>query len=482
MNLHTFCITALLAITAHILPAAATTFPNNPNVPFSKYGQIQNVQNYSSNPFWNPNSPYNQRMPQPIYAQGADLSTSDCQAVVAALVQSFCSNRNHCLDDRLEDIRPTLTVQLASLPNHNYVGSCIGYIDTEFETYRTTHSAAAGTGYAAFPTATMPNPNATGSEFKLENPLAPGDATWNGVEWEHEMDMRKQELKNLQAQNGAGGERLYKSDFPTTASDLTFGERMANAATGYEAYKDKSAYEQINVADIDDFNTYATTSSGAPGDSSSTATGGDADKKPNGGTAVAPIVSETGATTAYIDQLAMDNNPGGRTAGSAFTAALAAGGAGFVSGALATSWTGPWAIASGVVSAVGAAAAALLSDSDVLVDPVTGQRTGCNVLYEAADRKVDTGGFMFCGQYKVDANGNAELTGYVPGYARQCMQNKRKPTNQANSTWGWILKDFWNKDCVVRLCDNTPNPPADPNAVTWTPDPNNICWSWTANK
>ena len=29
---------------------------------FSKYGQIQNVQNYSSNPFWDPSSPYNQRV------------------------------------------------------------------------------------------------------------------------------------------------------------------------------------------------------------------------------------------------------------------------------------------------------------------------------------------------------------------------------------------------------------------------------------
>ena len=40
---------------------------------FSDYGQIQNVQNYSSNPFWSPNAPYNQRFPQPVYA-GNDFS------------------------------------------------------------------------------------------------------------------------------------------------------------------------------------------------------------------------------------------------------------------------------------------------------------------------------------------------------------------------------------------------------------------------
>ncbi len=249
MNLRIFCTATLMAAVVYM--ANATTFPNDPSIPFSKYGQIQNVQNYSSNPFWNPNSPYNQRMPQPIYAQGTDLTTADCQSVVAALIAGFCNTRNACMDDRLDDIRPTLTVQLAALPNHNYVGSCVGYIDTEFQKYRNEHTTAIPTQAVAFPTATTPNPAVKGSEFKIENPLIKQDATWNGEDWEHQMDLRKQELKDLQSQNGAGTEKLARADFPTTAADLTFGQRLANATAGYAPYQGKSAYQQLDVDNIE---------------------------------------------------------------------------------------------------------------------------------------------------------------------------------------------------------------------------------------
>ncbi len=496
MKKYIFCITALLGLASHTAPAAATTFPNDPSTPFSKYGQIQNVQNYSSNPFWTPNSPYNQRMPQPIYAQGADLNTADCQSVVAALIQSYCNTRNYCIDDKVDDIRPTLTVQLAALPNHNYVGSCVGYIDTEFQSYRDAHAAAVPAGRVAFPGATTPNPSATGSEFKIANPLAPVDATWNGEEWEYEMDMRKQELKDLQAQNGAGNERLVGADFPTTASDLTFSQRMANASTGYAPYKDESAYTYMgDIEDEEDYytrrknntnttsgsTTTTTTTSQAQSGASSTST-----------TATAPIISETGASTEYASVESSQNTSigaavpfaAGFVAGGVGLGALAGAGAaaaaGATAGGAATIWSGPFAVGGAIIGAVAATAAFLLSESDVLYDPVRKEWTGCNILLEKADRKVNVGGFMFCAQYKTDADGNSQITGWVPGYARQCMHNKRKPTTQSQPGLNWIINDFWSRDCVQRLCDDTPTAPEDPNAADWTPDLENVCWRWKA--
>ena len=82
---------------------------------FSDYGQIQNVQNYSSNPFWSPNAPYNQRLPQPVYATGADLNSEDCQKVVQSLVAAQCMARDNCKNTDLSDIRPTVMVQLSIL-------------------------------------------------------------------------------------------------------------------------------------------------------------------------------------------------------------------------------------------------------------------------------------------------------------------------------------------------------------------------------
>lgn len=247
MKLHIF--STCFALCAMVVGghANATTFPTTTQ-PFSKYGQIQNVQNYSSNPFWNPNSPYNQRMPQPVYVQGADLNTGDCQRVVAALVASYCATRNNCMDESLSDAKPTLTVQLASLPNHNYVAACAGFIDSEFQSYISQRANAAPTGKAvAFPSATTPNTAATENNFEIKNPYEMQLPTWNGEPWLQEMIERKQELQNLQSQNGAGTETIAKADFPATVADLSFTERMENAAAGYEPYRGKSAYQQLNI-------------------------------------------------------------------------------------------------------------------------------------------------------------------------------------------------------------------------------------------
>lgn len=221
--------------------------------PLSKYGQIQNVQDYSSNPFWNPSSPYNQRMPQPIYVQGTDVDTGDCTRVVSALVASYCATRNNCIGVILDDARPTLTVQLASIPNHNYVTACAGFLDSAFKTYKDNYANAAprASGVATpFPAASgIATDNNTNSNIKIKNPYQEQLPSFNGDNWGEQIMERTRELEDLQAQNGANDVALAKTDFPTTAADLTMSERMANKAAGYEPFKGTSAYQQLNIED-----------------------------------------------------------------------------------------------------------------------------------------------------------------------------------------------------------------------------------------
>lgn len=225
----------------------ATTFPT-PNQPFSKYGQIQNVQNYSSNPFWTPDSPYNQRMPVPVYVQGPDVTTADCQRVVSALIESYCASRNNCMDISLTNINPTITVQLANLPGYNFVTPCAAYIQPTFETYKKNNSNAAPTGQAvAFPEALVPNPDVTNQQTNNVGTASPPQKS----NWQTEMRAREQELERLQAQNSAGSNQVIKTDFPATFADLSFEQKQQVLASGYAPYKDKSAYKPINIIDND---------------------------------------------------------------------------------------------------------------------------------------------------------------------------------------------------------------------------------------
>lgn len=206
---------------------------------FSNYGQVQNVQNYSTNPFWTPSSPYNQRLPQPVYVQGADLNADDCIKVVQSLVSVQCMARDNCKDTSLTDIRPSIMVQLSNLPGHNYVSACSGYIDSVYESYKSQFGNNAPTHQVAFPTATVPNPslNNNNNQIQIKNPYQQ-----QVPKWKQEINERTQELQELQEQNGAGNNQLSATDFPTTYADLSFSERMANATEGYEPYAGKTAY------------------------------------------------------------------------------------------------------------------------------------------------------------------------------------------------------------------------------------------------
>lgn len=210
--------------------------------PFSKYGQIQTVQTYSSNPFYNQNSPYNQTMPQPIYATGPSIQTSDCQSVLATLVAQQCSMMNNCQSARLSDVRPAVMLQLSRMPGGNYATACAGYIDSAFDNYKKNFSYNIPTAGATFPAATTPNPNVNNTTSQIK--IFP-DA--QKPQWATDMAQRKQELKELQAAAGANDAGLEYAEFQKTYADLSFTERMANEAAGFEPYKDKKAYDTLKI-------------------------------------------------------------------------------------------------------------------------------------------------------------------------------------------------------------------------------------------
>jgi hypothetical protein len=224
---------------------------------FSDYGQIQNVQNYSTNPFWSPNSPYNQRMPQPVYVQGNNTTTDECIKILQSAVAFQCSARNNCVNTALSDIRPAIIVQLSNLPGKAYGTACAGYLDTVFESYVAQFGNYAPTKQVAFPSGSnVPNPaiNNNDNTIQIKNPYE-----IKTPQWQQDIDERSRELKELQAENGtdytdylAFEDRLSATAFPTTYKDLSLKKRIENEAEDYAKYK-KSAYQTINVKNAYDW-------------------------------------------------------------------------------------------------------------------------------------------------------------------------------------------------------------------------------------
>ena len=196
----------------------------------SNYGEIQSVKNYSFNPFWNKNSPYNQNFPKPIYATGADLNTGDCNRVVENLVTSYCAEHNYCRNLRISDVRPTIMVQLSQLPGHNFATSCGGYIDSTFDKFQKE--------YGNVSTVNLPKPASQPTNIEIANPFAPKQTAAQKA-----IADRTAELERLQSITTptAGVHAEY---FPKTTADLSFTDRIANTAAGYEPYKDKASYKK----------------------------------------------------------------------------------------------------------------------------------------------------------------------------------------------------------------------------------------------
>jgi hypothetical protein len=219
------------------------------DTPFSKYGMVQNVQNYSSNPFWNPNGPYNQRMPTAVYATGPDVETDECQNIVSYLVSVECATRNKCVSTQLSDVKPSIILQLSQMSGGSYATACGGYIDSAFESYVKQNAIAAPSSGAAFPTTTGMGTKNNDTTFEIKNPFSP-----KLQEWQKEILDRKQELKDLQAANGVSEPHVVRTNqFPTTYADLSFSERMENAKTGYEPYKDSRAFKEVKVESQEDY-------------------------------------------------------------------------------------------------------------------------------------------------------------------------------------------------------------------------------------
>ena len=228
---------------AFIIGCFYATFAYSATSLFSDYGQIQNVQNYSTNPFWSPNAPYNQKMPQPVYVQGNAVTTEECTRVIQSAVAFQCAARDNCRNTALADIRPAIIVQLSNLPGKAYGTACAGYLDSVFESYVAQFGNNAPTRQVAFPVGTVPNStiNKTNT-IQIKNPYEV-----KTPQWQQEINERSLELQELQSENGAGNYGLSATAFPTTYNDLSFTERTANEAIGYEPYKDKSAYKTIDV-------------------------------------------------------------------------------------------------------------------------------------------------------------------------------------------------------------------------------------------
>ena len=205
---------------------------------FSQYGEIQSVKKYSSNPFWNKDSPYNQNFPKPIYATGADLNTGDCNRVVENLVTSYCAEHNYCNGLRISDVRPTIMVQLSQLPGHNFATSCGGYIDSAFENFQKT--------YGNTSTVNLPKTGSQTTNIEIANPFAPKQTAQQKAVAE-----RTAELERLQSITTPTA-TVRAENFPATTADLSFTDRLANTAAGYEQYKDLESYKKPNFLGEDE--------------------------------------------------------------------------------------------------------------------------------------------------------------------------------------------------------------------------------------
>ncbi|MBQ1997729.1 MAG: hypothetical protein II238_04740 [Alphaproteobacteria bacterium] len=211
---------------------AAFLGTSNADTIFSKYGIIQNVQNYSSNPFWNPNSPYNNRMPQPVYATGPQVKTDECQRIVTSLVTLQCMNANNCIGARIDDIRPAIILQLSRMSGGNYATACAGYLDGIFNDYVSQFANAAPKGISVgFPIPAAPNTNANGNQIQLSNPFATP-----APDWATDMRERQSELQDLHTQTQ---KHLYevetdgKSITKIVGPDDTSGTGLGD---GYKAF------------------------------------------------------------------------------------------------------------------------------------------------------------------------------------------------------------------------------------------------------
>jgi hypothetical protein len=209
--------------------------------PFSQYGMIQNVQNYSSNPFYNSKTG-TITTPKIVSDTGPALKASDCDRAVSSIITSVCSQKNNCKGTTLAEIRPSVMVQLSLLPGYNYASSCVGYIDSAYEKY--TNPNAITTNIDA----TYKNiANVNAGQYTTGIASAPTQKNSNIPKWQQEYNERAAELKALQSETNNFQSDVIKTDFPKTFNDLSFAEKNAIKQQDYEKHKDAQVYVPLNI-------------------------------------------------------------------------------------------------------------------------------------------------------------------------------------------------------------------------------------------
>jgi hypothetical protein len=175
--------------------------------------------------------------------------------IVSDLISIHCSNKNYCANATLSDIRPVIMIQLSRISTGNYATSCGGYIDGEFDKYIASHG-----GGTQQPRVYLPAHTSTSKapQIQVKNPYTP-----QTPDWAIEIQERKQELQDLQSENGTNVYGITQTDFPTTYADMSFSDRMKNEQIGYEPYKNTRAYTELKVESLDTYqNRFASSNKG----------------------------------------------------------------------------------------------------------------------------------------------------------------------------------------------------------------------------
>lgn len=139
------------------------------------------------------------------------------------------------------------------------------------------------------------------------------------------------------------------------------------------------------------------------------------------------------------------------------------------------------AVGAGVGAVVGGiiSGSQLFSETDCLHDPITGQFTCCNTVFNKGERQAQIGDYMFCGIEQ--ENGTNKV---LPPGVRQCLQGSMSDKNSwsdtAASWWNGLWKDdFWQPECTPRMCSSFETPTAGIEAyINYIPDETNYCWKW----
>jgi len=190
--------------------------------------QIQNVQDYSSNPFWTPGGPYNQQViPTPIFVRGPQLGAAECQSAVASAIWTQCQFRNNCAGLRAEDIRHGVIMELSNRRDANYVGACAAFIEPMFEQFR--QQTAGMVRQTGFPAPTRP------LNMSQPGPATAGAWSYHNQLPQHELDqeMRQRQMDTLRQQNEPRPQ-MFVAQMPMTFDDLSFVERMEITREGFQ--------------------------------------------------------------------------------------------------------------------------------------------------------------------------------------------------------------------------------------------------------